>query len=303
MAAKTEGFIFDIQRFSLHDGGGIRTLVFMKGCPLRCEWCSNPESQSSHPQLMFYKELCIGCGECLGVCKFGAMGSGIWDVDHEKCVGCGACVEHCYAEAKRIVGKQYSVDEVLNIILKDRVFYNVSGGGVTVGGGEPTNQPGFVSELLASCQAEGIHTALETCGYARWETFKKVLDHTDLLLMDIKHMDPVVHKEKTGVDNALILDNAVQADAAVSSMRVRLPYIPGFNDSEENLHALGKFVSEKLKHTDRIDVLPYHSTGESKADRIGGEYPFQEGTEQTKADIDRAKTILRSYGITVKVGG
>jgi pyruvate formate lyase activating enzyme len=303
VAAEIEGFIFDIQRFSLHDGGGIRTLVFMKGCPLRCEWCSNPESQTSKPQLIFYKELCIGCGECLGVCKFGATGKSIWDVDLEKCVGCGACVEKCFSGAKRIVGRQYTVGEVLDIILKDEVFYEVSGGGVTIGGGEPANQPRFVSELLRASREKGIHTAIETCGYARWETFKTILDYTDLLLMDIKHMDPDLHKEKTGVDNALILENAKKACKTVKKMRIRLPFIPGYNDTDENLHALARFAAEELPDVERLDLLPYHSTGASKAARIGAEYPFHEETEQTKQDIERAKKIIRSYGVTVKVGG
>lgn len=303
MAADIEGIIFDIQRFSLHDGGGIRTLVFMKGCPLRCEWCSNPESQSAKPQLMFFKDLCIGCGECLGVCKYGAMGEGTWDVDHSKCIGCGACVEKCYSGAKRIVGKRYTAAEVMEIIRKDAVFYETSGGGVTVGGGEPSSQPRFVAELLKNCRAEGIHTALETCGYAVWDVFTAILKHTDLLLYDIKHMDPERHKEKTGVSNDLILENAKKACTVVPRMRIRLPFIPGFNDGEDNLHALSRFIVSELKTVDRIDLLPYHSTGESKAMRIGADYPFHEPKEQTRQDIDKAKEIITSYGITVKIGG
>jgi pyruvate formate lyase activating enzyme len=297
-----EGLVFDIQRFSLHDGGGIRTLVFMKGCPLRCEWCSNPESQSSKPEVMFFEERCIGCGECIEACPFDTQEE-IWPIDTDVCIGCGKCVEHCYSEAKQMVGTWYSVKDVLDIILKDRVFYEESGGGVTVGGGEPTNQPRFVAALLEACRSEGIHTAVETCGYAVWETMEKVLDHVDLLLFDIKHMDPKLHKEKTGVTNQRILDNARRAARKVKKMIVRLPFIPGFNDSDENLHGLGRFIRDELDGVERLDLLPYHSTGESKNRRRGKEYPFHPGKEQAREDIDRGKSILQSYGLKVKIGG
>jgi pyruvate formate lyase activating enzyme len=204
------GTVFDIQRFAIHDGTGIRTLVFLKGCPLSCKWCSNPESQNAAPEIMFYEDKCISCGACIRNCPEGEELKANWPIAPH-CSGCGACVTECYAEARKLVGKVVSVGEVLEEVVKDRVFYQQSGGGLTVGGGEPSFQAEFASALLSSAQEETIHTALETCGHARWDRFKTLVEFTNLLLFDIKHIDSDKHKEGTGVGNELILENAVKA--------------------------------------------------------------------------------------------
>jgi pyruvate formate lyase activating enzyme len=274
----------------------------MKGCPLKCAWCSNPESQKSRPEIMFYREKCLGCGACLGVCPNAAALKAAFPRIPEACLGCGRCVEVCYSEARHLVGRRVTVAEVLQIIGSDRVFYEQSGGGVTVGGGEPTLQAGFVSELLAGCRRAGLHTALETCGYSPWKNLERVLRYVDQLLFDIKHLDPVRPRELTGADNARILENARRASRQVGEMVVRLPLIPGCNDDEENLRALGRFVKEELPRTRRVDLLPYHSTGESKSVRLFRDYPLTGRAPLEKEEVLRAQAILRSYGLEVMIG-
>jgi glycyl-radical enzyme activating protein len=298
----TTGLVFDIQRFSLHDGHGIRTLVFMKGCPLACAWCSNPESQNSRPEIMFYREKCLSCGACVEACPNSPLLRASFPRPPEACTGCGRCAAACYAEARQLVGRRRTVAEVLEIIASDRAFYEQGGGGVTVGGGEPTLQPGFVSELLGACRREGLHTALETCGYCSWRNLERILRHVDQLLFDIKHLDPARHRSLTGVDNARILDNARKAAQRVGEMVVRLPLVPGCNDEESNLRALGRFVKEELPRVRRVEVLPYHSTGESKSFRLFREYPLTGRAGLSEEDVGRACGILRSYGLEVAAG-
>lgn len=306
-ATKTDkekkGLIFDIQRFTVNDGPGIRTLVFIKGCPLRCEWCSNPESQKASPELILYEEKCIGCGKCLKACSLGELLKKNWPVDRDQCLGCGRCVDVCYAEARIFVGRWMSVREVLDIVLRDEVFYRNSGGGVTIGGGEPTYQAIFVGKLLKECKEKGIHTAVETCGYASWEGLKRLLRFTDLLLFDIKHMDTDTHREKTGVGNEKILINARQAARMVKEMIIRFPLIPGYNNSRQNINAVGEFIKSKLPQVRRVDILPYHSMGESKSIRLGRRYSLGGLDILPKEEIDKAKEILLSYGLEVVVGG
>ncbi len=319
------GLVFDIQRFSLHDGHGIRTLVFMKGCPLRCAWCSNPESQSARPEIMFFEDRCLDCGRCLEACPEGEalregwpLASGAGPLSARACRGCGRCVEVCYAEARQLVGRWMSVQAVLDVVLRDRVFYEESGGGVTVGGGEPTFQAGFVAELLKRCRESGLHTALETCGYAPWEKLARILEQVDQLLLDIKHMDGTRHLEMTGVDNGRILDNARLASRAMAAraaaartgaaggggeMVVRVPLIPGFNDGAENLHRLGRFVRDELAGVRRVDLLPYHSTGESKSLRLGRGYAMGGAEPQSPEQVGAAREVLRSYGLDVQITG
>jgi len=296
------GLVFDIQRFSLHDGHGIRTLVFMKGCPLTCAWCSNPESQKAGPEIMFYREKCLSCGACLEACPNGELLKAAFPRTPEACLGCGRCVEVCFAEARHLVGRRVSVEEVLAVIRSDRVFYEQSGGGVTVGGGEPTLQAGFVADLLAGCRRDGLHTAMETCGYSPWKNLERVLRHVNQLLFDIKHLDPARHRELTGVDNARILENARRASRRVREMVVRLPLIPGCNNDEANLQALGRFVKEELSGVSRVDILPYHSTGESKSARLFRGYSLAGLHTQSKSEVLQAEKILRSYGLEVHAG-
>jgi len=274
----------------------------MKGCPLKCAWCSNPESQKTRPEIMFYREKCIGCRACSGACPNAALQAAAFPATPEACLGCGRCVEVCFAEARHLAGRILTVEEVLQTIASDRVFYEQGGGGVTVGGGEPTLQAGFVSELLAGCRRQGLHTALETCGYTPWRNLQRVLRHVDQLLFDLKHLDPVRHRELTGVDNFRILQNARRASRQVGEMVVRFPLIPGCNNDEGNLHSLGRFVKEELPRVSRLDLLPYHSTGESKSVRLFRDYLLAGRAPLEKEEVLRAQEILQSYGLDVHVG-
>ncbi len=213
------------------------------------------------------------------------------------------CVEACMYEARVTYGKRMTVDEVMEIARRDMVFFEKSGGGVTVGGGEAAAQPAFAREILRRCQEEGIHTAMETCGYAPWESFKSVIQYVDLLLYDIKHMDTIAHKAKTGVDNRLILDNAVKASQMVREMIVRFPLIPDFNDSEENVQRMGMFIKDNMPGVRRVDILRYHSVGESKHARIGREYLFKAENELSDEKVNSLKSILESFGLHVTIGG
>lgn len=299
----TNGIVFDIQRFSMNDGNGIRTLVFLKGCPLRCEWCANPESQRFTPQVGFFKDKCVGCMKCSNVCSSGQVFRETGRVEWEKCSGCLQCIDSCLYEARVLFGKQMSVDEVMDVVVRDRVFYEKSNGGVTIGGGEPTAQPEFAREILKRCRETGIHTAMETCGYSSWEVFEKVINHVDLLLFDFKNMDSMDHMTKTGVGNERILDNAVRASHVVKEMVVRFPLIPGFNDSDKNANELGLFVRNQMPLVNRIDILKYHSIGESKHLRIGKEYKFHHKNELSEEKVANIKKILESYGMHVTIGG
>jgi pyruvate formate lyase activating enzyme len=300
---KNGGVVFDIQRFAIHDGYGIRTLVFMKGCPLSCAWCANPESQKTSREIMFYEERCIHCGACIEECPFGELLEENWPVDNEQCYGCGSCVDVCYAGARRLVGHWMSVQQVLDIVVKDRVFYRQSGGGVTIGGGEPTMQTSFVSELLKACRDTQVHTALETCGFASWERFSKVLEHTDLLLFDLKHMDSEMHRQRTGVGNERILHNAEKAAEGVGEMIVRLPLIPDFNDSAKHIRELGTFIQRRLPRVRRVDLLPYHSMGESKTLKLGKTYALSGLRILSREEIDQVRMLLQEFGLEVSVGG
>ncbi|MCC8109772.1 MAG: glycyl-radical enzyme activating protein [Planctomycetes bacterium] len=297
------GIVFDTQRFATHDGHGIRTLIFLKGCPLRCEWCTNPESQAFEPEPGLFADKCAGCMKCADVCPYGEAFREAGRVEWDKCEKCLRCVDACLYEARVPYGRSMSVDDVLRLIRRDKVFFKKSGGGVTLGGGEATCQPDFAAAILRACREEGIHTAMETCGCTPWPTFSRVIAHVDLLLMDLKHMDSTRHREKTAVGNEIILDNAVRAAAAVPEMIVRFPLIPDFNDSPENVEAMGAFIREKMPRVRRVDILQYHSVGESKNARIGKEYAFTYTNELTPEKVDELKRILESHDLTVSIGG
>ena len=260
------GVVFNIQRCSLHDGPGIRTTVFLKGCPLRCFWCQNPESQAGGLEVLLDRRKCTLCGACHRACPNGAvrLEGGKPVFNRSDCRGCGRCVPACPNEARTISGKEMTVEEVLQEVLKDLKFYKKSGGGVTLSGGEPLAQPRFAGELFKRCKGEGLHTTLDTCGYTRWSSIKGVLEYVDLVLFDIKHLNAVKHAEATGSDNRLILENAKRT-AKLKPIRVRVPLIPGFNDSTETVGEIVRFAEDELG-CPAIDLLPYNRLGEIKYD-------------------------------------
>ncbi len=303
-AEKTDitGYVFNIERFAIRDGPGIRTTVFFKGCPLRCLWCSNPESMQPFLQLFYFEHLCTRCYRCVEACPNKATTvspEGAIEIDRSLCKNCGECVKVCPNKAREISGKIMTVEEVLEEVKKDSLFYQNSGGGITASGGEPTHQPEFLWHLFAKSHESAIHTCLDTCGLVKTEVLQKILEHTDLVLYDIKHMDPSRHKELTGVDNSLILENA-RVVAASRPMIIRAPLIPGLNDSEENLNDLSKFMAELgLK---RIDLLPYHALGKQKYDRLGMEYKLGDLKSYESEQVAAIKTVLESHGLEVGVG-
>jgi pyruvate formate lyase activating enzyme len=264
------GMIFDIQRFSIHDGPGIRTTVFFKGCPLNCLWCHNPESKTIRPQLSFKPELCIGCGACFQHCPRSVhrLEAEQHRLERDRCTACGVCTETCYAEALELVGRRVDAEDVIREVLKDKPFYETSGGGMTLSGGEPLMQLDFTLSLLQRAREEHLHTAIETCGYAAWEEIEPLLPLTDLFLYDIKETNPEKHRVFTGVSNERIRENLKKLHDAGSRIVVRLPLIPGLNDRESHFQGIAELARE-LKRVDGFDIMPYHRLGESKLARLG----------------------------------
>ena len=260
----SKGVIFNLQRYSIHDGPGIRTTVFLKGCPLSCFWCQNPESQTKKPEIFLDKSKCTLCGRCVAICPTGATSllKESSAIDRSICIGCGKCAEVCPNEARRVIGNFITVDEVVSEVLRDTKFYENSGGGVTLSGGDPLAQPNFALSIMQRCKNEGLHVTLDTCGYAPWTTMGKLLKYTDLVLFDIKVMDAAKHHEATGKGNRMILMNARRV-VKLKPMRVRIPVIAGFNDSHEEVRKIAHFVKNELGLVD-IDLLPYNKMGETK---------------------------------------
>ncbi len=297
--AVDKGWIFDIQRYSVHDGPGIRTTIFFKGCPLSCLWCSNPESQSPKAQILYFKQLCKGCGECIKACTRQAISiaDGFLHFDREKCVSCGACAEACLYGARILSGRLMSVDEICEIVSRDWRIYMQSGGGVTCGGGEALMQPGFLHSLLMKLHEElGYNTCLDTSGYVSWQVFETLLPYLDLVLLDIKHMDPHAHRELTGTDNALILNNARELGKRTFPVLIRVPLIPNENDDSANFHALGNFL--RVNCLKDVELMPYHTYGLNKYDALGKEYPL---SERPVPDTGSCKETLESYGLSVRI--
>jgi len=303
------GYISHIQRFSLHDGPGIRTLVFMQGCPLRCRWCCNPEGQKHYPQLRFVSVRCAAGGRCnspcVAACPEGAVTlseDGKLQMDWSRCQNCGRCTEVCLYGARTMLGQRMTVAEVLAEVEQDCCFYHRSGGGVTIGGGEPLAQSEFALELLKRCQARFLHTAVETCGYIPWKHLKEASEYLDLMYYDIKHIDPVRHKELTGVSNELILSNAkrVLSGKVKSEVIIRTEVIPGCNDSEEAITAIAQFVVESGGKM--IELLPYHELGSSKYWQLGMEYELVGVKPPTEEQMQRLREIVKSYGLKEMTG-
>ncbi len=298
------GLVFDIRRFSIHDGPGIRTAVFFKGCPLSCRWCHNPESQSAHAEIMLHAGRCIRCGACAAVCDRGAIPAELGDanVDLNKCDLCGACIDVCYSEAREIVGREMTVAQVMSEIERDIPFFDESHGGVTFTGGEPLVQRGFLLELLRECRAREIHTALDTCGFAAWEAFESVRGYVDLFLYDLKLVDDNAHREFTGVSNVLILQNLHRLAAAGHRIILRVPVIPGVNDDTENIRRTGELAAS-LAHVERVDLLPYHHAGADKYDRLSKTYLLPQTRPPSDARMSDLERALLDLGLTVQIGG
>lgn len=302
--AEIEGRVFNLQRCSVHDGPGIRTTVFLKGCPLSCVWCHNPEGIDGAAELMLNGERCLACGACADVCPVTERGAGpvVPDWERTVCLGCGSCVDVCPADARELAGRVYGARELADLVERDRPFFEASGGGVTFSGGEPLNQADFLTACLQACRERGLHTAVDTCGLAPREVVLEVAGLADLVLYDLKHVDPEVHRRHTGVDNRLILENLRVLSPSTTEIWIRVPVIPGVNDDDANLDALGVFLTS-LPRRHRIFLLPYHPIAEGKSARLGGSAPFTSFPVPDTETLGAAERRLRTFGLDVVTGG
>ena len=295
------GLVFDIQRFSVHDGPGIRTLVFLKGCPLRCWWCDNPEGQEASPELAFRRSLCIGCGECVPACPRQALrleGTSL-EIDASLCDLCGECVQACGPEALSIVGRWMTLEQVLSEVERDLVFYDTSQGGLTVSGGEPLHQPNFVQALFEAAKARGISTALETSGYAPWPSLERIARWTDLVLYDIKHTDPLTHRRLTGESNSLVLENVRRLATLGARVVVRYPVVPGLTDDPDDADALFRLVGA-LPGVEEVQLLPYHRLGESKYAMLRRPYTLKGLLPPSHQAMERLSELAKRRGLRVR---
>ena len=296
------GVIFDVKHFAVHDGPGIRATVFLKGCPLRCAWCHSPESQSPRPEIAFHPDQCIGCGACVEACRNGAQTMGPDKILRDLCTGCGKCAEACYSGALTLYGERASVGDILAEVGKDRLLYETSGGGVTLSGGEPAAQPRFASALLKALKEEGYHTALDTCGNVEWRTLERVLENVDLVLYDLKHMDPVPHENMTGSPNWLILSNLLKIAQLDMDLVIRVPVIPGFNDSRDDFRVMGKFLGEQ-GGIETVELLPYHNLGAPKYAALGREYALPHLQSPNPERLVELGRLLETRGLNVIIEG
>ena len=290
-----KGIIFDIQRFCLNDGPGIRTTVFLKGCPMRCLWCHNPESQSYLPEIGYYRAKCVGCGACVSACASGchSITAEGHEYNRHSCTQCGACAEICYANALELIGRKVSAREVMDTVLRDKVFYDESGGGLTLSGGEPMAKFPFALELLRMAKEAGIHTCVETSGCVNVGDIEQAVRCTDIFLYDYKETDTVRHKEYTGVGNENIMKNLFHTDRLGGNTILRAPIVPGYNDREDHFQGLAD-AANRLAHVMGIDIEPYHPLGKAKSERIGRGYGLDDisftDDEMVRGWIDAIQT-------------
>mgnify|MGYP000239364533 FL=1 len=291
------GIITEIQHASVHDGPGLRSVVFLKGCQMRCFWCHNPESVRNEAELAVL-EKCVKCGACAEVCSCHRVEGGSHVLDRGRCVACGQCVDACLFDALVLYGRKVTPEEILPELLEDRLFYTQSGGGVTLSGGEPLLHPAFCAELFGLLQREGIPCAMDTCGEVPWSAFEAVLPVTELFLFDLKQMDPERHRRCTGVSNERILENLRRLSDTGKEIEIRMPLVPGFNDEEENLEAAGRFLAG-LKPLRGVRLLPYHSFGRSKYRAIGHPDTMPDVAPPSSEQLAHAADILRKHRIRV----
>ncbi len=293
--------IFNVQKFSIHDGEGIRTTVFFKGCPLRCRWCHNPESQRFQPELMVYMDRCVHCGACAAVCPAGAISPEIV-TDHALCTGCGACTEVCMYDARHLMGEAVDPDVLVERILRDAPFYEVSGGGITLSGGEPLAQdPQYLESLVRRLHRRGFRVNIDTCGHVPYANIQRILPYVDTFLYDLKHMDPQQHKTLTGVDNVLILENLRRLSEDGARIHIRMPLIAGLNDDEAEILSVIRFLQD-LK-IEAVSLLPYHKTGSDKYARIGRDV-YADMAPPASDVLDTICGRLRdALHVPVKIGG
>jgi pyruvate formate lyase activating enzyme len=299
------GRVFDIKRYSIHDGPGIRTTVFLKGCSLRCQWCHNPESVDPGPELMHWPGRCTRCYACITACPKGAIAKyavGAIVIDRKACDLCGKCAEACLYDAMQIVGREMSVEEVLGEVEKDKIFYDQSGGGVTLSGGDPFVQSAFAEALLDGCRSRGISAAVDTAGFSRNGVLDRVASKAGLILYDLKCMDDARHKELTGVSNVPIIENLKRLAAGRTEVWVRIPLVSGVNDDDDNIRRTVEFLSS-LKTIRRVGILPYHSGGLEKARRIGQESHFRKFETPSEERIAAVEAAFREAGFEVRRGG
>lgn len=302
------GNVANLERYAINDGNGVRTTVFTKGCYLRCRWCSNPETQEFYSEMTFFPDKCIACKNCLRLCPYHAMGEDLI-ADREICAGCHlreqpfACTSMCYPGCRKITGEKKTVREVYDLVKRDVPFYESSGGGVTLSGGEPMAQPEFTYALLRVLKERWIDTAIETCGFARKEDFQACAPYLDTVFMDIKHMDPDKHKAWTGQGNESILRNAKLMDELAghygNRLFFRVPVIPGFNEKPDEIEVIARFVAGELKHVTGMELLPYHKLGRGKYYSLGRPYPMEDTETPDEGYMDMLNGILGKYDIPV----
>ena len=304
------GTVLEIQRMSTEDGPGIRTTVFFKGCTLKCLWCHNPESISIKPQLQWVGSRCIGCRTCLEVCSRGALSAapdGI-AIDRGVCIGCGQCAEECPSTALELMGRVWTVDDLVTEVAKDRAYFERSGGGITASGGEAALQADFVAAFLEKCRETGLSTAVDTCGYYPGEVLEKILPHADLVLFDLKEIDPVRHQEFTGHGNSLILENAIrvrdfmQTHPVPESLWVRTPIIPGATDTEANLRGIGRFMARNLAGAvERWELCAFNNLCRDKYLRLGLDWPLKDAPLMTATEMDALAEAAKSSGVDPEI--
>ena len=295
-----KGIVFNIQKFCIHDGDGIRTCVFLKGCPLRCIWCHNPESIDKAPSLSFNKQKCSSCGRCITVCSARTIENSTLSVDREKCIRCGKCAEICLADANEIIGREMTTQEVLDEVIKDKMFYDTSGGGLTITGGEPSYQPDFTSELLTLAKENGISLAIETCGIGSRKFYKKAADLGITFLFDVKCIDPVRHKELTGADNSHIMSNLKNLMERGADIIIRLPLVPDCNDSDPDIAKLTEFLKENKGRYRYAEIMPYHTLGIGKSERLGTTATYIHDSASDE-EISRWTSLFNSHDIDIKI--